>query len=161
MDVQAIQSAFAQHGFMIPEHAVPSDKGYQGELYSLFECIAEHAPTRQVLFDGECIEGKSAYLQLLQAFVNATQGEIELDGLQSNYDAVTEIEVLTFSCQGKAYRFDCSHESDWVEQSILNNFTALCKIHGSGAFLQNEDDDMGNFLYLPKALVELIDSHYC
>lgn len=115
-----------------------SRESYEGEPYRLLLCImgaeteAElHAglatyPSDNIWhFDTESIEDQGSYAAIAQRMAVLAQGDLPLERVEDYVDLEGEEAWLSFSLDGRPYKWHATVDDDWVDPSILTQFTEL------------------------------------
>lgn len=76
-------------------------------------------------FDTECIEDHGAYADIARRMRTLAGGALPLENIEDYVDLEEGVAWLEFTLDGKAYRWDASVESDWVDPAILSKFAEL------------------------------------
>jgi hypothetical protein len=76
-------------------------------------------------FDTECIEGDGSYAAIAQRMVELAQGDLPLENIEDVVDLEEGEAWLSFSLDGKAYKWTAKVDDGWVDPSIPPRFDEL------------------------------------
>ena len=83
-------------------------------------------------FDTECIEGDGSYAAIAQRMVELAQGDLPLENIEDFVDLEEGEAWLSFSLDGKAYKWIAKVDADWVDPSIPPKFDELLVSRNAG-----------------------------
>jgi hypothetical protein len=76
-------------------------------------------------FDTECIEGEGSYASIARRMADLAQGELPLENIVDHVDIEKGEAWLSFSLDGRAYKWIARVDDDWVDPSIPPRFDSL------------------------------------
>lgn len=155
---QNLIAALKEGGINVPEDHRFYDDEYGPVITDVTNYFAENCEARMISIDGECIEDDDAYAGLLKDFLNITQGDVEVENLNSEFEG--GVEVLNFSVSGNTHTWQIPHESDWIDDQFIFNVFELVKSSSTGQMVIDRMDDFVTVIYVPQKAAQILLKHY-
>lgn len=157
-------SMLTKHGIVVDAINIPEicdiELGFEDEFDSgIFNAIGEADEECFLTFDPECIEDDDAYLGILESLFSITKGDIKPINIRSQYDEENELETLSFIVNERNYSWEFSHDTDWLDDKIIDSFPQLVEEHSQKRCVKLLGSDFVEILCLPKEISELMVEH--
>jgi len=139
-----------------PEYlaGLSSGKDFEDEPYSLLLCVmgdeAEDQSQSELSgylsdniwhFDTECIEDHGAYAAIADRMVALAQGDFPLQDIEDYVDVEEGDAWLSFTLDGRPYKWHARVDDDWVDPAIVSRLAGL--LAGRNVGKRFTDIDLG------------------